>query len=178
MSRRPHPRRLLALHEAAHACVYLWQGRTIDHVWITGAKVDGMAAEGACQVVPAHSRIDDFIEVSMAGYLAERRASWKGPEPLDPGYQSDLIDFFDASEVGGPDINDSIEAARRLPWIDSDIAAWFYVLDRCAPVDTLLGTLWPAIEAVADLLLRRRKLSGFDVKSAYDLSTRPCEVAA
>ena len=149
--------------------MYVCRGRSIAVLTIQPDELEP-EVEGFCRSTSDTGRAEDLIDISLAGPMAEWRAY---------GNESDFESFLE-DHAGQLDIYEAGELARhhlaqRAPPVPAEVlrqeaAAW--LVERCAGVALELDKLWPAVEAVADALLRRRRLTGDEVAAIYGEAER------
>jgi len=148
--------------------MYVSRGKAVAFLTIRSDELEP-EVDGFCKSTSDTGTADDLIDISLAGPMAEWRAF---------GNEDDFESFL-AEHAGQLDIYRAGELARHRMAREFDDGArapssalaeerqrnvWAWLADRCETVAKELDGLWPAVEAVADALLRERRLSGEDVE--------------
>jgi hypothetical protein len=133
-----------AYHEAGHAVVCLAYGMPIDSASI----VPDESASGYCR----RKSLDNFpawelITVALAGPIAETRFGRRQDKRASRG------DRRQASELAGLVCGSDREAKAFLRW-------------RSIVAESLVDRHWPAIQAVAALLVERQTVYGWEIEQA------------
>ena len=161
--RRPHPRRLLALHEAGHACWNILIDRPVAFVAILPASSVPAGLLGIVVGPPGRVPADKAIDLHVSGHVAEIIA-------IDDDPAAFFGDLFFGELTAGDDLQKAVSTASQFHAESGD--AYEYVRSRADFVVTpILRDIWPAVEAVADKLLRKHHLSGDEVVAIYQRAT-------
>jgi hypothetical protein len=149
----------LAHHEAGHVVGYYAGGLSIDGVEINPRGGHAAYSEG-------EGRGEGVLVGILAGDVAARaycaQFGCAVPREFDPKHGVEVRDF--CWVLSGGDVAAAIDTARVV-----DMAAEMYVrVSR--RTDQLIEAQWPAVEAVARMLLRCEKVSGelaTEIAAAY-----------
>jgi len=151
--------------------MYLSRGKAIAVLTIRRGDLQ-FDADGLCKSTSSSGRAEDLVDIHIAGPMAEWRAF---------GNDSDFECFLE-EHAGQLDIYEAGELARRYlaqvrtllasesaetPTGNPESEASTWLVRRCEGVARDLDNIWPAVEAVADALLQRLRLSGEEVARIY-----------
>lgn len=144
-----------ALHEAGHAVVTLWLGGGVEHVQID--------APAHCHG-NGHLGREAGIVVSLAGRIAERWAH----RIVVLAYDDELVPWLEMVRCPGGGFCDECKALRGCVILaehgpNDEVLRVFRALEQRAVELVQRRDIWRAINAIADQLMTRGKLSGAEV---------------
>jgi cell division protease FtsH len=174
-TRSPQDRRLAAVHEAGHTVAQVALGAAVDSVSIVERGDSGGATVvGGLGGVPTRDQIEDYVVALLSGRAAEQVILGSASTGAGGSTGSDLARaaMMIASIHASYGLGDSLQwrsppaDAGRLANLDPTLRAQIDVdLKRLfARAMKLVESHRPAIEAIAERLLKVRYLSGDDIQ--------------